>query len=99
MFNVFQLISGRLNSPASQKIEFLCWDLTLVISLHNFSQSSKEESGALYAQHTRIGFFPGWLILTKMDSDSLLFKMSVLLRDFLIQRKTPPPALSVLSCL
>ena len=42
------------------------------ISLHKILLSSKDKSGALYAEQTIAGDLPGMFIFTKIDSESLL---------------------------
>ena len=92
-------MSGKLKSPHSQKMEFLCFDLISEISVHIFSASVRSKSGALYAQHKMMGGFFGTLTLTKTLSECLLFRIRELSNVFFIPIRTPPPVVWVRSLL
>ena len=99
MVSVVQSMSGRLKSPASQRVEVLCFDLMFRISSQRDFESSMLRSGGLYAQAKMRGGFLCTLILANIDSDLVPVWMRELLRVFLIASITPPRCLLSLSFL
>ena len=97
VLSVVQSMSGRLKSPASQKVDVLYLSWIVLMSSQRVWQPSLLRSGALYAQARMRGGLLGTLIFAKTVSDVFPFSRSVLLRDFLMPKRTPPPDLSGLS--